>query len=92
MQRLVVLGGGTAGTMVANRLRRRLGREGWSVTVVDRDDEHLYQPGLLLLPFGAYAPGDLVRRRDRVDADAGVVHLVAADFIEKTAGAQLLFV
>jgi sulfide:quinone oxidoreductase len=49
----VILGAGTAGTMVANRLVRRL-PSGWSVTVVDPEPEHLYQPGLLFLPFGAY--------------------------------------
>ncbi len=89
MHRLLILGAGTAGTMAANRLRRRLPRD-WSVTVVDRDDVHLYQPGLLLLPFGVYEPHDLLRPRDRflragvelvlaevdhVDADAARVHL-----------------
>ena len=52
MKRLVVLGSGTAGTMVANKLRPRLDRSNWSITVVDQDGEHVYQPGLLLLPFG----------------------------------------
>jgi sulfide:quinone oxidoreductase len=90
MRRLVVLGGGTAGTMVANKLRRRLAGEEWSITVVDRDDAHLYQPGLLLLPFGVYRPDELVKSRrrflppgvdlllgdvDRVDADANRVLL-----------------
>jgi len=56
MRRLVVLGGGTAGTMVVNKLRRRLAGDEWSITVVDRDDAHVYQPGLLLLPFGVSAP------------------------------------
>lgn len=50
MRRLVVLGGGTAGTMVVNKLRKRLDEHEWSITVVDRDGAHLYQPGLLLLP------------------------------------------
>ena len=35
MRRLVVLGGGTAGTMVANKLRHRLADDEWSITVVD---------------------------------------------------------
>lgn len=51
MKRLVVLGAGTAGTMVANKLRRRLPYDEWQITVVDRDHEHLYQPGLLFIPF-----------------------------------------
>ncbi len=37
MKRLVVLGGGTAGTMVASKLRRRLDREQCQITVVDHD-------------------------------------------------------
>jgi sulfide:quinone oxidoreductase len=90
MERLVVLGAGTAGTMAVNRLRRRLPRDRWRITVVDHDDDHLYQPGLLFLPFGRYTPQQLVRRRRRllsdgvdfvqariaaVDADAGMVRL-----------------
>ncbi len=89
MRRLVILGGGTAGTMAANKLRRRLAAD-WSITVVDQDDTHLYQPGLLLLPFGVYGPNELVKPRrhylrrgvdlvtarvDRVDADADKVLL-----------------
>lgn len=53
MQRLLILGGGTAGTMVANRLRRRL-PDDWQISVVDRDDVHVYQPALLFIPFGTY--------------------------------------
>jgi sulfide:quinone oxidoreductase len=53
MKSLVVLGAGTAGTMVANRLRRRLPVAQWRVTVVEREDWHVYQPGLLFVPFGA---------------------------------------
>ncbi len=51
MKNLVILGAGTGGTVVANRMRRRLGRD-WRVSVVDPDVDHLYQPGLLFLPFG----------------------------------------
>jgi sulfide:quinone oxidoreductase len=63
MRRLLVLGAGTAGTMVVNKLRRKLSADDWSITVVDQDDEHLYQPGLLLLPFGVYTPEELVKPR-----------------------------
>jgi sulfide:quinone oxidoreductase len=52
MKRLVILGAGTAGTTVANKLRRRLPLDEWRITVVDRDGDHLYQPGLLFVPFG----------------------------------------
>ena len=56
MRHLVILGGGTAGTMIANKLRHRLDRTEWHITVVDRDDEHHYQPGYLFLPFGGVHP------------------------------------
>ncbi len=62
MKQIVILGAGTAGTMMANRLVRILGAD-WNIVVLDRDDQHLYQPGLLLLPFGGYRPEELVRSR-----------------------------
>ncbi|MCA9669372.1 MAG: NAD(P)/FAD-dependent oxidoreductase [Myxococcales bacterium] len=62
MKKLVILGAGTAGTMMANKLRHHLGDD-WSITLVDRDEDHVYQPGLLFLPFGIYNETDLVRRR-----------------------------
>jgi len=65
MRSLVVLGAGTAGTMAVNKLRRRLSEDEWSITVVDQDDRHVYQPGLLLLPFGTYRPDELVKPRRR---------------------------
>jgi sulfide:quinone oxidoreductase len=65
MQDVLILGAGTAGTTAANRLRRKLDRDRWRITVVDRDDAHLYQPGLLLLPFGKSRPQRLVRSRRR---------------------------
>jgi sulfide:quinone oxidoreductase len=69
VRRLLVLGAGTAGTMAVNRLRRRLDPRDWCITVVDSTDRHLYQPGLLFLPFGGYAPADLVRPRERLVAE-----------------------
>jgi sulfide:quinone oxidoreductase len=65
MKRLVVLGAGTAGTMVVNKLRQRLDRREWEITIVDQDDRHLYQPGLLFLPFGGHNPDQLVKPRQR---------------------------
>lgn len=53
MKDLVVLGAGTAGTIVVNKLRRRLAADQWRITVVEREDWHVYQPGLLFVPFGA---------------------------------------
>lgn len=77
MRRLVILGAGTAGTMVANKLRRRLDGADWSITIIDRDDLHVYQPGLLLLPFGVYDAAELVKPRDTFLAKG--IDLVVAD-------------
>ena len=62
MKQLLILGGGTAGSLMANKMVRAL-PDGWRVTVVDRDDEHIYQPGLLFVPFGDKRVSDLVRPR-----------------------------
>lgn len=77
MKRLVVLGGGTAGTMVVNKLRKKLDRAQWAITVIDQDNDHIYQPGLLLMPFGVYTPEELVRPRERYIPDG--VELVLAE-------------
>jgi sulfide:quinone oxidoreductase len=88
--RIVILGGGTGGTLVANRLRRSHGAADLEITVVDQDDRHVYQPGLLFVPFGLAHTEDIVRPRgrqlhkgvtfiesaiDRVDIEADEVHL-----------------
>jgi sulfide:quinone oxidoreductase len=64
-RQVVILGGGTGGTMVANRLRRRLGQDEVAIHVVDRDDEHVYQPGLIFVPFGLADVHEIVRPRRR---------------------------
>ncbi|WP_457573367.1 type III sulfide quinone reductase, selenoprotein subtype [Desulfolithobacter sp.] len=63
MKKLVILGAGCAGTMVANKLRKKLDRDEWSITIIDKDDRHIYQPGLLFIPFGIYKAEDVVRSR-----------------------------
>ncbi|MGZ4596024.1 MAG: type III sulfide quinone reductase, selenoprotein subtype [Actinomycetes bacterium] len=68
MSRLLVLGAGTAGTMVVNKLRRRLGGD-WRITAVEQSEVHYYQPGYLFLPFGSYSPADLVRPTRRFIPD-----------------------
>jgi len=63
--RIVILGAGTGGTLTANRLRRLYSAEEATITVVDRDDRHVYQPGLLFVPFGLTHSEDIVRPRGR---------------------------
>ncbi|PJF47170.1 MAG: oxidoreductase [Candidatus Thermofonsia Clade 3 bacterium] len=65
MKKLLILGAGTAGTMVANRLSRMLEDGEWKITVVDQSETHYYQPGFLFIPFGIYKKHDVVKpRRD----------------------------
>jgi len=88
MRRLVILGGGTAGTMMANKLAKALDREEWQITVIDSHPIHYYQPGFLFIPFGVYSARDVIKPRrdfippevtlllaevDRVDAERKVV-------------------
>ncbi|HRW00461.1 MAG TPA: FAD/NAD(P)-binding oxidoreductase [Tetrasphaera sp.] len=76
MSTVVILGAGTAGTMLANKLRKALPRD-WSITVVDKDDEHHYQPGYLFVPFGTYTPERVVRSR-KAQLDRGVDFVIDA--------------
>ena len=65
VKRVVILGGGTGGTLTANRLRRVYSDTEIEITVIDQDDRHVYQPGLLFVPFGLAHAEDIVRPRGR---------------------------
>jgi len=45
MKRLVILGAGTAGTMMANHLQHELKKDEWEIDIIDEREEHHYQPG-----------------------------------------------
>jgi len=61
MKRIVILGAGTAGTMMANHLSHHLKEAEWEIDVVDEKEQHYYQPGYLFLPFDIYEPKDIVK-------------------------------
>lgn len=63
MKNLVILGAGTAGTMMANKLHKALNNKVWNITIIDKDETHYYQPGFLFIPFGIYQPEDVVRTK-----------------------------
>jgi sulfide:quinone oxidoreductase len=63
-KRLVILGGGTGGTLAANRLRREFDSNDLDIVVVDKDNQHVYQPGLLFVPFGLATAEEITRPRD----------------------------
>lgn len=61
MKRLIILGAGTAGTMMANHLRPHLSANEWEIDIIDERTEHHYQPGYLFLPFDVYEPEDIIK-------------------------------
>lgn len=61
MKKLLIIGGGTAGTMMANKLRKTLNKEEWKITIVDKHKTHYYQPGFLFIPFGIYNQDDVIK-------------------------------
>jgi len=74
MKNLVILGAGTAGTMVANRMRRLLDSDEWRITIVDQHETHYYQPGFLFIPFGIYSKNDVVKpKRDFIPAGVELI-------------------
>ncbi len=90
MKQIVILGAGTAGTMMANKLRSALDKEEWKITIVDQFKTHYYQPGFLFIPFGIYNKEDVIKPKadfipsgvdlifseiDRVEAQSGKVLL-----------------
>lgn len=62
-RKIIILGAGCAGTMVANKLRQALGQHERSITVIDRDADRIYRPDLLFVPFGIYQASDVRRPR-----------------------------
>ena len=74
MKKLVVLGAGTAGTMMVNKLRPVLDRDEWSITVVDQFENHYYQPGFLFIPYEIYTCRDVIKpKRDFLPSGVDVV-------------------
>jgi sulfide:quinone oxidoreductase len=81
-KRIVILGGGTGGTMTANRLRRRFDPDEAEIHVIDRDDRHVYQPGLLFVPFGLASLEEIVRPRRRQLRSGVVFHEAEVAWVE----------
>jgi sulfide:quinone oxidoreductase len=74
MKKLLVLGAGTAGTMVVNKLSRLLDPDEWKITIVDQHETHYYQPGFLFIPFNMYAKSDVVKpKRDFIPSGVELI-------------------
>ncbi len=96
MKKVVILGAGTAGTMMANKLRKTLERSEWDIIIIDKNRSHYYQPGFLFIPFGIYTPQDVTKPKidfipagvkmmfeevDTINADQNQVNLVNGNVI-----------
>jgi len=65
MKKIVILGAGTGGTTIANKLRKKLSFDEWEITIIDKDNNHIYQPGLLFIPFGLSTINGITRSRQQ---------------------------
>ncbi|MAD97133.1 MAG: oxidoreductase [Flavobacteriaceae bacterium] len=90
MRNLVILGAGTAGTMMANHLVKKLPKKEWNIHIVDQYKTHYYQPGFLFLPFDIYTEDQVKKvgkkfipngveyiqqKIDRIDSENNLVQL-----------------
>ena len=74
MKNLVILGAGTAGTMMANHMVNKLPKKDWQITIVDQYKTHYYQPGFLFLPFDTYTE-DQVKKEGNKFIPKGVNYI-----------------
>jgi sulfide:quinone oxidoreductase len=74
MRKIVILGAGAGGTIVANMLRQKLPESEWQIVIIDRDDRHHYQAGYLFIPFGIYSEQDVLKpKREFIPAGVDFV-------------------
>ncbi|HAJ99656.1 MAG TPA: oxidoreductase [Bacteroidales bacterium] len=98
MKKLVILGAGTGGTLIANKLRKKLPSAQWQITIVDKEPDHVYQPGFLFIPFGIYESRQVVKPRKKF-IPAGVQYIEsviekvnpATNIVELANGTQLTY-
>ncbi|MEM1645256.1 MAG: FAD/NAD(P)-binding oxidoreductase [Ignisphaera sp.] len=79
MKKILIAGGGIAGTIIANRLARALSPEiekgEVELTVLDKSDTHIYLPGQLFVAFGLTDPIEIMRKeRDLLDHRIRFLH------------------
>ncbi len=75
MKKIVILGAGTAGTMMLNKLRKELDKEEWELTIIDKHKTHYYQPGFLFIPFDIYNKHDVIKAKsDFFPAGVNVIY------------------
>jgi len=77
MKKLLILGGGTAGTIMANKMRKALPKNEWEITIIEKEANHYYQPGFLFIPFGYYKE-EVIKRPTTKFFPAGINFLNTA--------------
>jgi sulfide:quinone oxidoreductase len=65
MKKLLILGHGTGGTIMATKMREQLPEKEWDITVIDQDWQHHYQPGWMFIPFGIYTKNDCIKPKTK---------------------------
>lgn len=65
MKHLLILGAGTAGTIMANKMRKDLPAGEWNITIVERERNHYYQPGFLFIPFDYYKRKNITKQVEK---------------------------
>lgn len=85
MKRIVILGAGTAGTMMSNKLRKALDRDEWDIVIIDKHRTHYYQPGFLFIPFGIYNKQDVIK--PKADFIPPGVNMIFSD-VEQVVGEE----
>ncbi len=61
MKKLLILGAGAGGVMVATKIRQKLDPKEWKITIIDRTWQHHYQAGWLFVPFEIYSIEDCIK-------------------------------
>lgn len=69
-KQILIVGGGVAGTIIANGLCRQIQQElssgAVTITMIGASDKHMYQPGLLYVPFGKIRESELFRDQRKI--------------------------
>jgi len=85
-KKILIVGGGLAGTIIANGVCRHIGaqlRKGdVSITMLGTSDTHMYQPGLLYIPFGKIREQELFRPQRKVLDKRVIFHIDPAKHID----------
>lgn len=72
MKNVVIVGGGTGGTIVANILARKLSRKEVNITLVNDSSQHVYQPSFIYVALGYHLSKESIMREERDLLDKNV--------------------